>query len=83
MSPTNKLKVLNATQSLALRDSAQKDQAKAGGYAYVPEPLNTPIYGKWTRGQADSLAKLGGTDWIDKAMRTGMLQVANISATGR
>ena len=73
---TNRLEFLDAKEHLALRDSALVWSGKE------PEAKETEIYGNWTRAQADSLAELGGTDWIDHFLRTGVVQDANISATG-
>ncbi|MBP7497216.1 MAG: TonB-dependent receptor [Bacteroidales bacterium] len=82
VNPTNKLDLLDAKEMLALRDKAQKEIAINAGIPYTPEAKNKAIYGNWTRGQADSLAALGGTDWIDEVIRTGSIQEANLSATG-
>lgn len=73
---TNRLEFLDAKEHLALRDSVLVWQG------LEPESKESKIYNDWTRAQADSLAELGGTDWIDKFLRTGMVQDANISATG-
>jgi len=73
---TNRLKLLSATEMLSLRDRARAEMGMG------PEPANTPIYGSWTRGQADSLAELGGTDWIDKTLQLGNQQQASVSASG-
>jgi len=73
---TNRLELLDATQHLALRDSARVRRGLS------PEDPNTAIYGSWTRRQADSLAALGGTNWLDQALRTGKLQEANLSVSG-
>lgn len=73
---TNRLEFLNAKEHLALRDSALVWAGQA------PEAKETEIYSNWTRAQADSLAELGGTDWIDKFIRTGVVQDLNLSATG-
>jgi TonB-linked SusC/RagA family outer membrane protein len=80
---SNRLELLNASEHLALRDKAQKAIAVFyNDTSFKPEAKNKAIYGKWTRGQADSLAALGGTDWIDKVLRTGLVQEGNISAQG-
>ena len=77
---TKRLKLLSASEMLSLRDEAQK---QINGSTYVPESKSKVIYGTtWTRGKADSLAALGGTDWIDKVLRQGLIQEANISAQG-
>jgi len=73
---TNRLKLLSASEMLALRDRARAELGLA------PESPNTPIYGSWTRKQADSLAALGGTDWIDKVLQLGNQQQASVSASG-
>ncbi len=73
---TNRLKLISAEQQLSLRDQSRKELGLA------PESKNTGIYGTWTRGQADSLAALGGTDWIDKVLQLGYNIQAGISASG-
>jgi len=73
---TNRLKLLSASEMLALRDRARAE------LGLTPESPNTPIYGSWTRKQADSLAALGGTDWIDKVLQLGNQQQASVSASG-
>jgi len=73
---TNRLKLLTAGEMLLLRDRAREEMGMS------PEPANTHIYGNWTRGQADSLAALGGTDWIDKVLQLGNQQQASVSASG-
>lgn len=73
---TNRLKLLSAQEMLNLRDRASAEKGLA------PEPKTNTIYGSWTRAQADSLAALGGTDWIDKVLQNGILHEANVSASG-
>ncbi|OFX17107.1 MAG: hypothetical protein A2033_13615 [Bacteroidetes bacterium GWA2_31_9] len=73
---TKKLDFLDAKEHLALRDSVLVWSGQE------PESKETEVYSNWTRAQADSLAELGGTDWIDKFIRTGVVQDLNLSATG-
>jgi len=73
---TNRLELISAEEQLALRDKAREE------LGFSPEPKTATIYGTWTRGQADSLAALGGTDWIDKVLQLGSQQQAGISASG-
>ena len=73
---TNRLDLLTATEHLTLRDKAREE------LGFLPEPKTSLIYGNWTRGQADSLAALGGTDWIDKVLQPGNQKQASVSASG-
>jgi TonB-linked SusC/RagA family outer membrane protein len=73
---TNRLKLISASQELAIRDEARAEMGMG------PEPKSTLIYGKWTRGEADSLAALGGTDWIGKTLQVGNQNQASVSASG-
>ncbi|NTW33051.1 MAG: SusC/RagA family TonB-linked outer membrane protein [Bacteroidetes bacterium] len=73
---TNRLKLISATEQLELRDNARAE------LGLTPESKATKIYGNWTRGQADSLAALGGTDWIDQVLQPGNQKQASISASG-
>lgn len=72
---TNVLDFLSATEHLALRDSAGKNDSPN-------TDLNPSENFKWTRANADSLALAGGSDWIDNVLRVGSMQEANISASG-
>ncbi len=76
ISETNRMKFLSASEQLALRDRAADEAGKPH------DNPNAVIYGSITRHQADSIAALGGTDWVDAVMRKGMLQQANLSASG-
>lgn len=73
---TNRLEFISAEEHLALRDQYRAEMGMA------PESKTTGIYGSWTRGQADSLAALGGTDWVDKVLRLGYNIQAGLSASG-
>lgn len=81
LSPTNVLKYTSAQELLDLRDkasleindSAESKKATIGWWNNQP----------FTRAQADSfVAATGGSDWIEKTLRRGTLQQANISASG-
>ncbi len=77
ISETNRLKLLSASEQLALRDRAA-DEA-----GIKRDSSNTVIYYTGlTRGQADSMAALGGSKWMDAVMQRGSLEQANISAAG-
>ncbi|HOV12471.1 MAG TPA: TonB-dependent receptor plug domain-containing protein, partial [Bacteroidales bacterium] len=73
---TNRLKLISAEEQLSLRDKYRQELGLA------PEAKTAAIYGNWTRGQADSLAALGGTDWIDKVLQLGYNIQAGLSAAG-
>ncbi len=76
ISETNRMKFLSASEQLALRDRAADEAGKPH------DNPNALIYGNLTRAQADSVAALGGSDWIGATLRRGMLQQANLSASG-
>jgi len=73
---TNRLEFLNASEHLALRDSLRSQQGNP------QEGASSLIFGNWRRGQADTLAMNGGTDWIDKVLRRGSYHDINLSASG-
>ncbi len=76
-----KLEFLNASEMLALRDRAKME---SGGVMDSPTtPLLQVNNGEtWTRADADSLAALGGTNWVDEMLRTGVMQNLNLNASG-
>ena len=76
MNETNRVKFLDASQHLALRDRARTDQG------LDPETAGTSVGGGLTRAEADSLAQNGGTDWIDEMLRTGGVHQLEVSASG-
>lgn len=72
----NRVDYLSASEHLALRDTAA---ARQGLSLDIPTSnLGTGI----RRSMADSIAALGGSDWIGATLRTGSLNEFNISATG-
>lgn len=77
----NKIDLISATDQLALRDSARVrrglDPESKDAIIYTPSN-GTPI----TRGMADSIAALGGTDWIDEVLQRGFVQELSASAQG-
>lgn len=78
---TNRIDLLGAEDQLALRDSARvrRDQPFESPSTVVYTPSNgAPI----TRQMADSLAAIGGTDWLDLVLRPGFVQEASVSASG-
>ena len=77
----NTMDLITAEQHLALRDSARAQRG------LDPESADAVIYthsngASITRGMADSIAALGGTDWIDQVLRTGYVQELSASAQG-
>jgi len=77
---TNRMKYLTAAEHLSLRDRYKE---QSGLPADVPTTLLGTYEGNpFTRGMADSIASLGGTDWIDQVLRRGSVQEANLSASG-
>lgn len=76
MNETNRLKFLTAEEHLALRDRARTDQGLA------PETPGTSVGGGLTRAEADSIARNGGTDWVDEMLRTGGVHQLELSASG-
>ncbi|MDD3859516.1 MAG: TonB-dependent receptor [Bacteroidales bacterium] len=77
----NTIDLLSAEQHLALRDSARVRRG------LEPESKESVIYNPSTgipitRGMADSIAALGGTDWIDLVLRPGFVQEISASAQG-
>jgi TonB-linked SusC/RagA family outer membrane protein len=77
----NRIELINAEQHLSLRDSARVRKG------LDPEDKNsiiyTPINGNpITRAMADSIAALGGTDWIDLVLRRGFVQEVSATAQG-
>lgn len=81
LSPTNVLKYTSAQELLDLRDKASLElydsiESKKATVGYWN---NQPF----SRAQADSfVAATGGSDWINKTLRRGTLQQANLSASG-
>ncbi|MBU0764481.1 MAG: TonB-dependent receptor [Bacteroidetes bacterium] len=75
---TNRMELLSAQEHLALIDSARS----ANGDDPMDPDDEIYSYNNWTRRQADSLAALGGTDWIDQVLQIGSVQEANLSASG-
>ncbi|MGB0369166.1 MAG: SusC/RagA family TonB-linked outer membrane protein [Flavobacteriales bacterium] len=76
MNETNRVKFLDASEHLALRDRARTDQGLAA------ETPGTSVGGGLTREEADSIARNGGTDWIDEMLRTGGVHQLELSASG-
>ena len=76
MNETNRLEFLTAEEHLALRDRARTDQGLA------PETPGTSVGGGLTRAEADSIARNGGTDWVDEMLRTGGVHQLELSASG-
>ncbi len=77
---TNRMKYITAAQQLSLRDSCRK---QAGLSPESPTTsLGTYEGNVFTRHMADSIAALGGTDWVDQVLRMGSVQEANLSASG-
>ncbi len=75
---TNRLKLISAKEQLSLRDQYYSE-------LYNKDTVESPtsiVWGNITRHSADSLAELGGTDWIDKILRLGNYNDFNLSATG-
>lgn len=81
LSPTNVLKYTTAQELLDLRDKASLElyDSIESKKATVGFWNNQPF----SRAQADSfVAETGGSDWIEKTLRRGTLQQANLSASG-
>ncbi|MFT5900948.1 MAG: TonB-linked SusC/RagA family outer membrane protein, partial [Bacteroidia bacterium] len=76
MNETNRVKFLDASEHLALRDRARTDQG------LDPETAGTSVGGGLTRAEADSIAQKGGTDWIDEMLRAGGVHQLEVSASG-
>jgi len=77
----NRLDLISAEDHLSLRDSARVQRG------LDPETADAIIFttsngASITRGMADSIAALGGTDWIDQVLRTGYVQELSASAQG-
>jgi TonB-linked SusC/RagA family outer membrane protein len=77
----NRIELISAEEHLSLRDSARVRRG------LDPESKETVIYNPATgipitRGMADSIAALGGTDWIDLVLRQGFVQEVSVSAQG-
>ncbi len=77
----NRLNLISASEQLGLRDLAreQKGLGKEPENAIIYTPSNGDAI---TRGMADSIAQIGGTDWIDKVLRRGFVQELSASAQG-
>ncbi|PLX06320.1 MAG: hypothetical protein C0596_17770 [Marinilabiliales bacterium] len=77
----NRLDLISAEDHLSLRDSArvQRGLDPETADAIIFTPSNGASI---TRGMADSIAALGGTDWIDQVLRTGYVQELSASAQG-
>lgn len=71
---------LDAAQHLTLRDRAFAEMGIEGDQPSTSLGFNNGA--NWTRSNADSLAALGGTDWIDAVTRVGALDNLNLSASG-
>lgn len=76
MNETNRVKFLSAEEHLALRDRARADAGLA------PETPTTSVGGGLTRAEADSIARAGGTDWVDEMLRTGGVHQLELSSGG-
>ncbi|MDD3876958.1 MAG: TonB-dependent receptor [Bacteroidales bacterium] len=80
VSETNRMNYISASEHLSLRDSYREQ-------AGLPAETSSTVLGTYegnpfTRGMADSIAALGGTDWVDRTLRRGSVHEANISASG-
>ena len=73
---TNRMEFLTAEEHLALRNQARAD---AG---LDPENELTGVGGGVTRAEADSIAAAGGSDWVDRMLRTGAIHEVNLSVAG-
>ena len=73
---TKRLEFHTAQEHLALRDRARTDLGQQ------PEAPGTIVGDGITRAQADSIAATGGTDWMDKFLRTGSQHEVNVNASG-
>lgn len=73
---TNRVKFLTAEQHLALRNQARSD---AG---LDPESEVVSVGGGISRGEADSIAAAGGSDWVDQMLRTGTIHEVTMSVAG-
>jgi len=73
---TNRVDFLTAQEQLALRDQARTD------IGLSPETPTTSVGGGLTRAEADSIAAAGGSNWIDKMLRTGGVHQLELSAAG-
>ncbi len=77
----NVIDLISASEQLALRDSARVRRGLA------TEPKNAVVFtpsngASITRAMADSIAALGGTDWIDQVLQRGFVQELSASAQG-
>jgi TonB-linked SusC/RagA family outer membrane protein len=77
---TNNATYLTAEEHLALRDRAFSEIGVEGDQPNTVLGNNNGA--PWTRANADSLAALGGTDWIDAVTRLGSLDNVGLSASG-
>jgi TonB-linked SusC/RagA family outer membrane protein len=77
---TNRLDLLSAEEHLALRDQFSIENTGS------PESKSNVIGVfdgvAYSRADADSFAAVGGSDWIQQMLQTGVFQEANVSASG-
>lgn len=78
---TNRLDLISAADQLALRDTAavRRGVNPEGPGAIIYTPATGQAI---TRQMADSIAALGGTDWLDLVLRPGFIQELSASAAG-
>lgn len=76
---TKRMKFLSASDQLSLRDRYNQEMS-------LPKDTTTTTVfsgsNSLTRRQADSIAALGGTDWINQVLRNGSFHDFNASASG-
>jgi TonB-dependent starch-binding outer membrane protein SusC len=79
--PANVIDLISAQDQLALRDSARvrRGLESESKDAIIFTPSNGIAI---TRGMADSIAALGGTNWLDLVLRQGFIQEVSASAQG-
>ncbi|MFT4681078.1 MAG: TonB-linked SusC/RagA family outer membrane protein [Flavobacteriales bacterium] len=73
---TNRMDFLSAQEHLALRDQARTDAGQD------PEDQSAGVGGGLNRAEADSIAANGGTDWVDRVLRTGEVHEVTLSIAG-
>ena len=77
----NRIDLISASDHLALRDSARVRRGldpESKDYIIFTPSNGAPI----TRGMADSIAAMGGSNWINKVLRPGFVQELSASAQG-